>query len=351
MWREARCYTQNMSAFPPSAVARHLALLTATFVAVAMSVTPAASSAPAAALSGPPAIQTPQALQLSAAPVRLVAPADRGQWALRLAGYANDAATALEEILGLEVPAGELRWTPDPAVALQTSASVRLEQTPNGPVVHFNDPFAILAEDQGVAFSTGYASWLMAYALGRLYFADAEDPQAWWTDGAALYLTEVLARRDDGRRPTGTRSRLLAPQSPVGVVSSECQFHFSASGSGFSLVESSPSSAAAASSVFSAGCAFASFSGAASVASSLSASAGWGAGDSSGAGAGSSATGFGSAVFFLAAFLAAFFFAGAFRFEAVGFLSRFSSNSRFFCLRRLPRRWRRRLSFRSFSRI
>ncbi len=176
-------------------------MLTAALVVLVVSTATTAASALPPAGSAAAAIQAPQALQLSAAPVRLVAPADRGQWALRLAGYANDAATALEETLGLQVPAGELRWTPDPLAALQTSASVRLEQTPNGPVVHFNDPFAILAEDHGVAFATGYASWLMSYALGRLYFADAEDPDIWWTDGAALYLTEVLARRARATTP------------------------------------------------------------------------------------------------------------------------------------------------------
>ena len=190
-----------MSAFLPPVAAHHRAFGTAALVALAIFAAATASSAPVPVYSGSAAIQTPQALQLSAAPVRLVAPADRGQWALRLAGYANDAARALEEIIGLKVPAGELRWAPDPMVALETSASVRLEQTPNGPVIQFNDPFAILAEDQGVAFATGYAAWLMAYALGRLYFADAEDPEAWWTDGAALYLTDVVARRARATTP------------------------------------------------------------------------------------------------------------------------------------------------------
>ena len=156
---------------------------------------------PGRATASPLIAPLQQSLQLSAAPVRLVAPADRSQWALRLAGYADAAASYFEGLLGVKAPSGELRWNPDPAAALQTSADALLEISEGTPALSFNDPFAILAEDHGVGFATGYARWLTAYAIARLYFANAEDPQAWWADGAALYMTDLMARSERSTTP------------------------------------------------------------------------------------------------------------------------------------------------------
>jgi VWFA-related protein len=145
--------------------------------------------------------QDTEQLRLASAPVTLVSPAGRGQWARRLATFADAAAQAYTEIMGAPPPAGTLRWVPDPMVATQIDAQVVLESGAGGVVATFDDPFAILAEDLGVAFAQGYARWLTAYSLARLYFTQADDPSAWWVDGAALYMTELLARRERSTTP------------------------------------------------------------------------------------------------------------------------------------------------------
>ena len=145
--------------------------------------------------------QSDSSLTLTAAPVRLLVPADRGQWARRLALFGDAAVSAYSEILGVPVPAGTIRWAPDPLAAQQTDASIALGRDASGAVLQFNDPFAILAEDFGVAFAQGYSRWLMAYSLARLYFIDSDEPDAWWADGAALYMTELLARRERATTP------------------------------------------------------------------------------------------------------------------------------------------------------
>lgn len=167
-----------------------------------------AASAPAGtATVGPPgpaaatALQDTEQLRLSSAPITLVFPAGRGQWARRLATYADAAAQRYTAIMGAPPPAATLRWQPDPMVATEIDALVVLEAGAAGTVVTFDDPFAILAEDLGVAFAQGYARWLAAYSLARLYFTQADDPSAWWVDGAALYMTELLARLERTTSP------------------------------------------------------------------------------------------------------------------------------------------------------
>lgn len=147
------------------------------------------------------AAQETERLQLSSAPIVVVAPAGRGQWARRLAGSADVAAQAYREILGTPPPGGTLRWLPDPMTATEIDASVALEFGPDGVTLTFDDPFGILAEDLGVAFAQGYARWITAYAVARLYFTRADDPDAWWIDGAALYMTELVARRQRSTTP------------------------------------------------------------------------------------------------------------------------------------------------------
>ncbi len=154
----------------------------------------------AARESGAP-VQEIETLQLSSAPVTIIYPAGRGQWARRLAGFADAAAQTFNDILGTPPPAGAMRWTPDPMAAGQTTAQVRVERDGEGVTVGFADPFALLAEDYGVAFAQGYARWITAYSIARLYFLRADDPDAWWIDGAALYMTELLARRDRSTTP------------------------------------------------------------------------------------------------------------------------------------------------------
>ena len=168
-------------------------------LAILLSAVPAVGSGWRAA---PPHVaQETERLQLASAPIAVVAPAGRGQWARRLAGSADAAAQAYQEILGAPPPAGTLRWIPDPMKATEIDASVSLERGPDGVTLTFNDPFGILAEDLGVAFAQGYARWITAYSVARLYFTRADDPNAWWIDGAALYMTELLARRERSTTP------------------------------------------------------------------------------------------------------------------------------------------------------
>jgi VWFA-related protein len=180
-----------------------LALLAAAVVAGGPAAAGRATAAPIAA--GAQAAQAPQATEqtvlLTAAPVRLIAPVGRDQWTLRLATYADAAAAAFAEILGAPAPAGTLRWAPDPLAAARTDAALSVETGAGGQILGFDDPFAILAEDYGVAFAQGYARWLTAYAVARLYFSSAQDPRAWWIDGAALYMTDLLGRREHSSMP------------------------------------------------------------------------------------------------------------------------------------------------------
>lgn len=158
---------------------------------------------PVLAASGatPAAGQEPESLTIQSAPVRIVAPAGRAQWLRRLALFADTAAQAYAEILGAPVPAGTIRWIPDPLAATRIDARVTIERGADGVTLSFDEPLAIVAEDLGVAFAQGYARWIIAYSLARLYFADGEDPDAWWIDGAALYMTELLARRERSTTP------------------------------------------------------------------------------------------------------------------------------------------------------
>jgi VWFA-related protein len=139
-------------------------------------------------------------LRLSAAPVTLEFPSNQAQWGRRLAGYADVAASTYASLLGTPAPAGRIHWQPAAAAADTTSGRVTISRDGNTTIVGFDDPFATLANDQGVSYATGYARWLVSYALGRLYFAAQEDLDTWWQEGAALYLTDLLAR--EGRSTT-----------------------------------------------------------------------------------------------------------------------------------------------------
>jgi Ca-activated chloride channel family protein len=181
----------------------------------------------AAAVVAPPArAQETEQLRLSSAPVTLVSPAGRGQWARRLAAFADSAAQAYTEMLGSPPPQGTLNWAPDPMTATEIDARVTLERGAGGATVTFDDPFAIIAEDLGVAFAQGYARWLAAYSLARLYFTAAADPSAWWIDGASLYMTELLARRERATMPIlynleGTYNRAARARQPIPLVDVE----------------------------------------------------------------------------------------------------------------------------------
>jgi len=140
-------------------------------------------------------------LRLSAAPVTLVFPSNQSQWGRRLAGYADTAASSYEALLGLPAPVGRIVWQPVDAAADTTRGSVEISHDGGTTVVSFEDPFAILANDQGVSHAVGYGRWLVGYAVARLYFASQDDPDVWWAEGAALYLTDLLSREARSTTP------------------------------------------------------------------------------------------------------------------------------------------------------
>ena len=140
--------------------------------------------------------QGPTALQLGNAPIRLEYPAEWREWAIRLAGYADAAARDLTELLGTDLPRGVVAW--QPAAAGPGSGGdgvVEVTRAAGGGarvLVHTNVP--LLTRDYGAAFALGYARWLGAYVVARVAMGAPGDGAPWWTEGAALYLTDRLFR-------------------------------------------------------------------------------------------------------------------------------------------------------------
>jgi len=213
----AFCYTRSMGDCPPNPRRVRIVGVAALLVGALL---PLRASL-ATALPGPAAApQDSERLTLESAPITIVAPAGRGQWTRRLAAFADAAAQAYGEILGAPPPPGTLRWVPDPMTATEIDARVTLETSAQGTSISFDDPFDIIAEDLGVAFAQGYARWLAAYSVARLYFARTDDPGAWWIDGAALYMTELLARRERSTTPIlynieGAYARAARARRPI----------------------------------------------------------------------------------------------------------------------------------------
>ena len=145
--------------------------------------------------------QETDVLTIQSAPVRIVAPLGRGQWLRRLALYADDAAQGYEDILGTPVPKGTVQWVPNPLAATQIDSRVTIDRSPEGLILSFDEPLAMVAEDLGVSFAQGYAQWITAYSVARLYFSNVDDLAATWVDGAALFMTELLARRERSTTP------------------------------------------------------------------------------------------------------------------------------------------------------
>ncbi len=142
-----------------------------------------------------------ETLRLSAAPVTLVFPGNQAQWGRRLSGYADIAASSYADLLGIPAPTGRIVWQPDDSAADSTRGSVTISRDDATTLVSFEDPFAILANDQGVSSAVGYGRWLVSYAMARLYFASLDDPNVWWAEGAALYLTDLLSREARSTTP------------------------------------------------------------------------------------------------------------------------------------------------------
>ena len=97
--------------------------------------------------------QDTESLSIQSAPVRIVAPPNRGQWLRRLALFADEAAQSYKAILGKTVPGGTIRWAPNPLAVSKIDAKVIIEDGTDGMVLSFDEPFALVAEDLGVAFA------------------------------------------------------------------------------------------------------------------------------------------------------------------------------------------------------
>ncbi len=134
-------------------------------------------------------------LRLSNAPIRLEYPEPWRDWAINLASFADVAATRISSLTGVEVPAGTIRWEPvasGPGSGADGVVEVRGEGRQAVVVMHTNVP--LLLQDFGAAHALGYARWLGAYVVGRVALGAPGGDAPWWTEGAALYLTDRIYR-------------------------------------------------------------------------------------------------------------------------------------------------------------
>ena len=149
------------------------------------------------AISRATALSMPQAaiLQLSNAPIRLEYPEPWRDWAISLASFADVAATRISGLTGVSVPAGTIRWEPTasgPGSGADGVVEIRGEGREAVIVMHTNVP--LLLQDFGAAHALGYARWLGAYVVGRVAMGAPGSDAPWWTEGAALYLTDRIYR-------------------------------------------------------------------------------------------------------------------------------------------------------------
>ncbi len=154
-----------------------------------------AISVPSASMAATPS--TPQAatLRLSNAPIRLEYPEPWRDWAVNLASFADVAAARIADLIGVSVPAGTIRWEPTasgPGSGADGVVEVRGEGREAVVVMHTNVP--LLLQDFGAAHALGYARWLGAYVVGRVAMGAPGSDAPWWTEGAALYLTDRIYR-------------------------------------------------------------------------------------------------------------------------------------------------------------
>ena len=140
-------------------------------------------------------------LQLSAAPVRLEFPPDSPDWGLRLAAYADAAATGIQEILQQPIAAATLRWQlPSGSTPASTWVALEVDKAKSISAT-LTESFDTLASDYGTGYAFGQARWLAGYSIAKLALATSDSPQPWWVEGAALYLTDLLARRERATTP------------------------------------------------------------------------------------------------------------------------------------------------------
>lgn len=143
----------------------------------------------------PPTATQAATLRLSNAPILFEYPEPWRDWAINLASFADVAATRIADLIGVPVPAGTIRWEPTatgPGSSADGVVEVRGEGREAVVVMHTNIP--LLLQDFGSAHALGYARWLGAYVVGRVAMGAPGNDAPWWTEGAALYLTDLIYR-------------------------------------------------------------------------------------------------------------------------------------------------------------
>ncbi len=154
-----------------------------------------AISVPAASGAVASSVTQGATLRLSNAPIRFEYPEPWRDWAINLASFADVAATRISDLTGVPVPAGTIRWEPassGPGSGADGVVEVRGQGRQALVVMHTNVP--LLLQDFGAAHALGYARWLGTYVVGRVALGAPGGDAPWWTEGAALYLTDRIYR-------------------------------------------------------------------------------------------------------------------------------------------------------------
>lgn len=179
----------------------------------------------------PPAIAapgTPQeaaTLRLSNAPITVEYPQEWRDWAISLASYADAAAADIEQLIGVQLPAGQVRWAPA-ASGPGSNADGYVEvgaSRAGGALVTVMTNVPLLTQDFGAAYALGYGRWLGAYVAARIAMGAPGGNSPWWTEGAALYLTDRLFRDAKSTTPIlygieGNFTRAAQSRRPVDLA-------------------------------------------------------------------------------------------------------------------------------------
>ncbi len=166
---------------------------------------------------------TPQAatLRFSNAPITFEYPETWRDWAISLAAYADASAETLEQIIGTPIPAGTIRWEPSASGPGSSADGIVDVSARNGDtLVTIRTNVPMMLQDFGASYALGYGRWLGAYVVGRVAMGAPGRNAPWWTEGAALYLTERLFRESQATTPVlygieGNFTRSAQSRRPV----------------------------------------------------------------------------------------------------------------------------------------
>ncbi|NKB89906.1 MAG: VWA domain-containing protein [Acidobacteria bacterium] len=171
---------------------------------------------------------TPQAatLRLSNAPITIEYPESWRDWAVSLAAYADAAAATITEMTGSPIPTGTVRWEPASS-GPGSSADGVVEVSARGAqtLVTIRTNVPLLQQDYGASYALGYGRWLGAYVVGRVAMGASGGSAPWWTEGAALYLTDRIFRESQATTPVlygveGNFTRAAQSRRPVDLSES-----------------------------------------------------------------------------------------------------------------------------------